>query len=176
MQAADYFAILAILVSFLGVLFVVFTLFEWRSLRALKRDFSAMEKRIMAENYAAMKAAHRIIASYAVTDIDARISLLESALAQYPAAFNGYNALGYAYLAKGEQAKAIDAFQKAIQAHPDDKAGYCDLGYAYLRSGQNDLAVKYFRAAISVDPAAKQDMANDPRLKDILAEVMDATH
>lgn len=176
MQASDYLTILNILVAFLGVLFVVFTLFEWSSRRSLKKELQNLESSIRTENYEAMKAAHRIIASYAVTDIDARISLLESALAQYPAAFNGYNALGYAYLAKNEQAKAIDAFQRAIQMHPDDKAGYCDLGYAYLQAGQNGLAVKYFRSALAVDPAAKQDMANDPRLKDILAEVMDATH
>lgn len=176
MQATDYLTVLNILIAFLGVIFVIFTLFEWNSLRALRKNFRALEKRIKAENHRSMKAAHRIIASYALKDIDARISLLESALAQYPAAFNGYNALGYAYLAKNEQAKAIDAFQRAIQMHPDDKAGYCDLGYAYLQAGQNGLAVKYFRSALAVDPAAKQDMANDPRLKDILAEVMDATH
>lgn len=33
MQTADYLTILNILVALVGVLFVVFTLFEWRALR-----------------------------------------------------------------------------------------------------------------------------------------------
>lgn len=172
MQATDYLTVLNILIAFLGVIFVVFTLFEWNSLRALRKNFRALEKRIKAENHRSMKAAHRIIASYALKDIDARISLLESAIREFPEAFNGYNALGYAYLEKGEQAKAIDAFQKAVNVHPDDKAGYFDLGYVYSEIGQDDLAIKYFQAAVQVDPTAKEDIVKDARLKEILPHIL----
>ena len=172
MQASDYLTILNILVAFLGVLFVVFTLFEWSSLRSLKKELQNLEFRIRTENYEAMKAAHRVIASYSVTDIDARIALLQSAANDCPEAFNVYNALGYAYAEKGDYARAIDAFQKAIQTHPKDKAGYCDLGFAYFQSGQKDLAVRYFRQAIFIDPSARQDILNDVRLKDILPYIL----
>ena len=74
MQTTDYLTILNILVAFLGVLFVVFTLFEWQALRRIRKDFSTLERRLRAENHAAMKAAHRVISSYAVKDIDAPYS------------------------------------------------------------------------------------------------------
>lgn len=79
MQPTDYLTILNILVAFLGVLFVVFTLFEWRALRRIREDFATLECRLMAESHAAMKAAHRVISSYAVRDVDARIAPLKSA-------------------------------------------------------------------------------------------------
>lgn len=172
MQAADYLTILNILVAFLGVVLVLFTLFEWRKLRGLKKDFDSLAASIRRENHEAMRAAHRIISSYQVRDADQRIVLLESAVRAYPAAFNGYNALGYAYLEKGDSAKAIDAFMCAVEAHPEDKAGYCDLAYAHLKSGHEDLAVKYFQAAIRVDPSAKQDIINDKSLHDLMPRII----
>lgn len=119
-----------------------------------------------------MKAAHRVISSYAVKDVDARISLLESAASTCPAAFNVYNALGYSWLEKGEQARACDAFRKAIKQHPDDKAGYCDLAYAYLAGHEEELAVSYFRKAIEVDASAAADLRQDPRLTSLLSKIL----
>lgn len=167
MHTADYLTLLNILVAFLGVLLVVFTFFEWRSLRALKKDFARLESRLRAENHIAMKAAHRVLASYAVTDVDARIALLESVVSECPYAFNGYNALGYAWLEKGESARAIDAFHRAIKLHPQDKAGYCDLAHAYLASGQEELALRYLQQAVSVDDTALRDIQQDARLKEL---------
>lgn len=171
MQAAEWLTILNILVAFLGVLFVVFTLFEWKSLRKIKKDFAGMEARLRKENHRAMKAAHRVISSYALTDIPKRIALLQSVVSEYPSAFNGFNALGYAFLENGETAKAIDAFRQAVQQHPEDKAGYCDLAAAYLKDGQEELALKYFRKAVAVDPTAKKDIMADPGLTDILEKL-----
>ena len=119
-----------------------------------------------------MKAAHRVISSYAVKDIDARIALLESAATSCPSAFNVYNALGYAWLEKGEQEHACDAFRKAIEQHPNDKAGYCDLAYAYLEAGKESLAITYFRKALNVDSTAKTDICNDPRLKNLIHRIL----
>lgn len=172
MQTADYLTILNILVAFVGVLFVVFTLFEWRELRRIRKDFSTLERRLRTENHTAMKAAHRVISSYTVKDLDARIRLLESAASTYPAAFNVYNALGYAWLEKGEQIRACDAFRMAIEQHPDDKAGYCDLAYAYLTWQEEDLAVGYFRKAIEVDASTAADLRQDPRLVSLLPKIL----
>ena len=103
MTTSDYLVVLNILIAFLGVLFVLFTLFEWRSLRTLKKNFLSLEKRLEARQYTAMKAAHRVISSYQIKDVDKRISLLESAIRESPGAFNAYNALGYAYLEEAVQ-------------------------------------------------------------------------
>lgn len=172
MQTTDYLTILNILVAFLGVLFVTFTLFEWQALRRIRKDFATLERRLRTENYTAMKAAHRVISSYAIKDVDARIALLESAAMACPTAFNVYNALGYAWLEKGEQARACDAFRKAIEQYPDDKAGYCDLAYAYLAGHEDDLAVRYFRKAVEVDASAAADLRLDARLTSLLPRIL----
>lgn len=172
MQATDYLTILNIIIAVIGLLFVVLTLFEWNALRRIRKDFSTFERRLRAENHAAMKAAHRVISSYAVKDVDARIALLESAATSCPSAFNVYNTLGYAWLEKGDKAHAIDAFRKAIEQHPDDKAGYCDLACAYLEAGEENLAISYFRKAISVDPTAKTDICGDPRLQNLIPRIL----
>ena len=172
MQPTDYLTILNILVAFLGALFVIFTLFEWRALRRIRKDFATLERRLREENHSAMKAAHRVISSYAVRDVDARIALLESAASACPTAFNVHNALGYAWLEKGEQARALDAFRRAIELHPDDKAGYCDLAYAYLSGGEEELAVRYFRRAVEVDASAAADLRADARLTSLLPRIL----
>ena len=78
MQLADCLTILNLIVAAIGVQFVIFTLIEWRRLRQIRKDFANFEQRILAENHAAMKAAHRVISSYSIKDVDARIALLES--------------------------------------------------------------------------------------------------
>lgn len=172
MQATDYLTILNIIIAVIGLLFVVLTLFEWNALRRIRKDFATLERRLRDENHAAMKAAHRVISSYTVKDVDARIALLESASTVCPSAFNVYNALGYAWLEKGKKAHAIDAFHKAIEQHPNDKAGYCDLAYAYLEAGKESLAITYFRKALNVDSTAKTDICNDPRLKNLIHRIL----
>lgn len=172
MNPTDYLTVLNILAAFLGVLFVIFTIIEWQRLRRIRNDFSIFEQRIREQNHLAMKAAHRVISSYAVKNVDERISLLESAATTCPSAFNVFNALGYAYLEKGEQARACDAFRKAIEQHPDDKAGYCDLAYAYLAWQEECLAVNYFRKAIEVDASTAADLRQDPRLAPLLPRIL----
>ena len=80
MQATDYLTILNIIIAVIGLLFVVLTIFEWNALRRIRKNFATLERRLRDENHAAMKAAHRVISSYAVKDVDARIALLESRL------------------------------------------------------------------------------------------------
>ena len=172
MQATDYLTILNIIIAVTGLLFVVLTLFEWNALRRIRKDFATLERRLRDENHAAMKAAHRVISSYTVKDVDARIALLESASTVCPSAFNVYNALGYAWLEKGEKAHAIDAFHKAIEQYPNDKAGYCDLAYAYLAGHEDDLAVRYFRKAVEVDASAAADIRLDARLTSLLPRIL----
>jgi len=164
MSAADFLALLNILVAFLGVFVAGFVLFEWRKLRELRKEMQGFEERLTQKLYRNLKAAHRVMASYGLKNPEDRVALLESAVAQDPSAFNAYNSLGYAYLDKNEIQKAIDAFSQAVSQHPDDKAGYCDLAYGYLRVGDNELCLKYLRKAVSVDGTAQDDIKNDPRM------------
>lgn len=172
MNPAEYLTVLNILVAFIGVAFVVVAFVEWRSLRKLRQSFEAMQTALREENHRAMKAAHRVISSYAVKDVNARIKLLESAVSVCPAAFNGYNALGYAWLEKGEKPKGIDAFCRAIAQHPQDKEGYFDLARVYLESGEDDLAIQYLRQAVRVDDSAVEDIKADTTLAPLLPRIL----
>ena len=164
MSAAEFLALLNILVAFLGVFVAGFVLFEWRKLRELRKEMQGFEERLSQRIYRNLKATHRVMASYGLQNPDDRIALLESAVTQDPSAFNAYNSLGYAYLDKEDLQKAIDAFSQAIAQHPGDKAGYCDLAYAYSRIGDEDLCLKYLRKAVAIDTTTLDDITNDPRL------------
>ncbi|MBI4792942.1 MAG: hypothetical protein HY789_09530 [Deltaproteobacteria bacterium] len=116
------------------------------------------------------KASHKILASYQITDNQQRLALLKEAVTIYPQVFNGYNALGYAYLSAGSTMEAIDSFKNAIHFHPDDKAGYFDLAHAFLHHGNKEFCLDYLRQAIRIDPTAKADLPGNPLFKDILTE------
>lgn len=163
MGASDYLTLLNILIAFLGVLLVAGLGLEWLQLRTLRQELKTAKRQLQQEFYASMKAAHRVLASYNLSEPDEKISLLKSALAEYPGAFNAWNSLGYAWLAKGDTASAIDAFQKAIAAHPEDRAGYCDLAAAYMSLDNLDLALEYCEKAIRADASARADLLADAR-------------
>ena len=168
MTTADYMAALNILVAIIGVMFVVFTLFEFVELKKLRKEFKQFREELAAEHYRHQQAAHKVIASYGVTDFDAKIALLEQAIKIDPSVFNGHNSLGYAYIDKGDFLKAADAFKWSVQLHPEDKAGYCDLAYAYLKLGDTDLCRKYLKEAVKVDVTALDDIVTDSRFSAIL--------
>ncbi len=171
MQPTESMSILNVLVAFLGVFIVGFALFEWRRLRRLRQDMELLEERTGKKINDHLRATHRILASYHVQDIDQRIALLESAVNDCPEAFNGQNALGFAYLEKGETQKALDAFTNAVALHPLEKASYFDLAFAHLQAGNTDLAVKYLRKALKVDPTSRADLMADKRFAGIVDQV-----
>lgn len=170
-DVSSWLTILNILIAFLGVFLVAFAFFEWRRLSAVLSSVKQLEERVQRRVYANLKATHRVLAAYTVTDPRKRIPLLESALEADPDAFNGWNSLGYAFLEINEIDKAIDAFSQAVFRHPDDKAGYCDLAYAHLVRENRDLALRYLRKAISVDPSARDDIQNDSRLAELILDL-----
>jgi len=172
MNTAEILALLNILVAFLGVAFALFAFIEWTRLRTIRSEMKQMEARLLASCYNDMRVAHRVIASYGIKDVYARIALLESATKTSPSAFNVYNALGYAYMEAKDNTKAIDAFMHAIQQHPDDKSGYCDIAYAYFDNNDTELAITYFRKAIEIDSTAKNDIISDARLTALIPAIL----
>lgn len=167
MTTADYLTTLNIIVAFLGVLFVIATLYEALSLKKLKKDFEVFRKELAEEHYRHQQAAHKVIAAYGLPDPDQKIQLLKQAIDLDPSVFNAYNSIGYAYIQVGELLKAADAFKTAIQLHPEDKAGYCDLAYTYLLLGDNSLCRNYLLQAIKVDPSSAGDIDSDERFASV---------
>jgi tetratricopeptide (TPR) repeat protein len=168
MSTADSLTVLNVVIAAIGVMFLIFTLCEFVSLRKLRKDFQRFLVELAAEHYLHQQASHRIIASYGMKDPVKRIAIIKSALERDHSVFNGYNSLGYAYLELGDNLKAADAFKGAIQYHPEDKAGYCDLAYTYLVLGDQALCKEYLGKAIAVDPSAGDDIHADDRFSGII--------
>lgn len=171
MEASHYFAVLSILVTVLGILFACLAAWEWYALRRLRQDLPNLNAQFQREIDAAIRGAHMVISSYNLTDIDARIALLENAVRMYPNAYNAYNTLGYALLDKGEHARAVHAFTRAIALRPQDKAGYCDLAFAFIRGGNTDGALLTLRQAVSIDASASADIKADARFESIASQI-----
>lgn len=162
---------LNILVAIFGVLIVVVTIYEYTKLAGLRRDFAQFRKEWREELFRSEKAMQRVIASYSVDDLDQKIELLESAVDLDPTVFNGYNALGYAYLEKGDYASAIDSFQKAIHQNPQAIEGYCDIARVFAQRGENALAKKYLKAGKKADPEGLEGLRGDPLMEPLVEEV-----
>lgn len=161
---------LSVTVALFGVIVLFLTVLEYTQLRRLRHEFRDFQERWRSELQATQKALQRVIASYQVSDPDQRIALLESALRVDPHVFNGHNALGYAYLDKGDTARAIDAFKEAVHKHPEQVEGYCDLARAYLKSDREDLARKYLNQALNVDATAtREGLRGDSELEKLLS-------
>lgn len=167
MTPADYLSLLNILIAVIGVLFVAVTIYEVTTLRRLREEFDTFRTQLSADWYRQQRASHRVIASYGPQDPLVRIRLLQEAVAIDPQVFNGYNALGYAWLDAGEPLRAADAFKEAVHHHPEDKAGYCDLAFAYLRLGNPELCRQYLDQAVAVDPSARDDIDADSRFTNV---------
>ncbi len=153
---------LNVLIALFGVLFVALMVYEYLKLRDFKDEMRRSLADLRDDIHKTQKASQRITASYGIKDPAQRISLLESAVRIAPAAFNGFNALGYAYLDNGDFQKAVDAFKEATHYRPKDKEGYCDLAVAYLGNGDFDLCIKYLKKAITVDESTKDDLRGNP--------------
>lgn len=160
--------ILGVVIVTIGTLFVVLAVIEYTGLRKLRTELEAFREKTRDEIYLIQKASHKILASYAVDDPGRKITLIKDALAISPKVYNGYNALGYAYLSQGKKLEAIDAFKDAIHHHPSDKAGYFDLAHAYLAQGNAEYCLHYLKEAIAKDPSARDDLKDNTLFASIL--------
>ncbi len=167
MTCEQLLSALAVLVAAIGIAFAMFAFFEWRSLRHTRREFDQVMEEIRHAHHRTQKAMQRIIASYGVRDADARISLLQEAIEIDETAFNGYNALGYAYQEKGDTQAASDAFLNAIRVHPNDKESYFDIARLCASQKKLDLARRYLKQLLARLPECRREIREDPLLGQI---------
>lgn len=167
MTVNDTLVAFALVVAILTLAVALMAYWEFGKLRSLRQEMEHFQQEIRQRLFRAQKAQQRIIASYGVTDQRQKIALLQSAIDADPDSFNGYNALGYAYLAKNDLHAAIAAFKEATVRHPDAKEGHFDLAEAYRRLGRIDLCKAALEQAIQRDPTAKDDLIADTRFQDL---------
>jgi len=167
MTVNDTLVAFTLLVTIITVLVGVLAYWEFSQLKILRQNLQQFQTDLHQRLFRAQKAQQRIIASYGMADAAQRIALLKSAIDADPDSFNGYNALGYAYLDQDDLHAAIAAFKEATIRHPDAKEGYFDLAEAYRRLGRIDLCKAALEQAIKHDPTAKADLANDARFQNL---------
>ncbi|MCS6912493.1 MAG: tetratricopeptide repeat protein [Myxococcota bacterium] len=87
-----------------------------------------------------------------------RVGDMEGALADYRRAVEvddkfgpGYNALGYAHLARGQLDEAKAAFERYVQLSPKEANAYDSLAEALLRRGEVQAAAEAARKAVELD-------------------------
>ena len=113
MTVNDTLVAFTLLVTIITVLVGILAYWEFSQLRTLRRELEQFQVELRQRIFRAQKAQQRIIASYGTADLHQKIALLQSAIAADPDSFNGYNALGYAYLDQGDLLAAMVAFKEA---------------------------------------------------------------
>lgn len=167
MTINDTLVAFTLVVTILALLVVLLTYWEFARIRQLREELQQFKTELRHRLFQAQKAQQRIVASYGVADPHRKIALLHAALEADPDSFNGYNALGYAYLEQNDVHAAIASFKEATVRHPDAKEGYFDLAAAYLHAKRIDLCKSALQKAIHVDPTAKADLESDSRFSGI---------
>lgn len=167
MTVNDTLVAFALLVAIVTLAVGMMAYWEFDKLKSLRQELQTFQAELRQQLFRAQKAQQRIMTSYGIADPARRITLLKSAIAVDPDSFNGYNALGYAYLDQGDLQAAIGAFKEATIRHPEAKEGYFDLAEAYRRLGRIDLCKAALEQVVKQDPTAKDDLATDARFQNL---------
>ncbi|MBF0421581.1 MAG: hypothetical protein HQL73_01165 [Magnetococcales bacterium] len=98
-----------------------------------------------------------------MADVKAQMAIADSTVAIHPEVFNRFNALGFAYLAKGKTSPSFDAFSEAMEVCPNAKGGDFDLARVSLEKSARDRCDPYPRTAVTVDlPSRKPPRSTFP--------------
>jgi len=83
-------------------------------------------------------------------EYDKAVATIEQGLAKVsapadPVAVEGQTTLGAVYFVKGDNDKAIAAFEKALAGKPDSAAAHLGVAKAYFSKGNTEKALEHFR-------------------------------
>ncbi len=166
--------VVAAIATLAGLGFALYGWFASRELPALVEEkvrerFAEAKRDLEALAFRQQEAIQKVIASYAVDEPDRKIALLEQAIATYPDAYNAHVALGYAYLARGDVARAQECFREDLRRHPDNYQAACDLAALHAGLGEWLAALDWMREALRLHPATWRDFAADERFAGLRA-------
>lgn len=123
----------------------------------LRREFSA-------QFYRQQEAMQKVIASYQLQDPDAKIELLQRAVAQDPTVYNAFVALGYVYwYDKDDFLSAEACFRKDLEFHPDNYQSASDLAALHAHYGEYRTALRWMKQAVDMRPETRDDFEQDAR-------------
>ncbi|MBI2954283.1 MAG: tetratricopeptide repeat protein [Chloroflexi bacterium] len=133
------------LATIVGIIFAVLAFVAWNELRNFDRRIKKETERLEDSVASMSKASQKLTAGYEqaiAKHFDEAIKLYHEAERIYPRLYNVNNALGWAYLEKGQVDAAIEAFRSAQKTRPNDIESYSDLAYAYMKKGDLQAALK----------------------------------
>ena len=82
------------------------------------------------------------------------ITLLQDAVAQYPAVPSLYNNIGMAYGERENVAKALENYRKAIELDSTIVEPYMNMGYTYAMMNEYDKSIGCYQKVIGLEPNA----------------------
>jgi len=104
-------------------------------------------------------------AEVALNDVDPAIATWQTWAGSHPNDAHALQMLGSLEEAKGDQAKAMDEYQKAIQIDPNNAVASNNLAYLMVENGQN------VDVALTLAQTARRAMPDSPHTADTLAWV-----
>lgn len=154
---------------------IAFAIYGWYTAKELPNIIDAkvnermkvLQSELSERTYKQQQALQKVIASYGVNDVDFKISLLEEAVRIDPTVYNAFNALGYAYLQKGDKLSAEECFTRDLEYHPDNYQSACDLVFLYTQEKEWLSALKWMKKATGIQPETWEYFNNDARLDDL---------
>jgi tetratricopeptide (TPR) repeat protein len=140
---------------------IAFALYGWYSAQDLPRRVERLVSERVQQAWDAWRtdvvrqqeALQKVLASYTAPTVAQRIALLEQAVQRDPRVYNGWTALGYAYLEASRIEEASHAFLEAARQFPADVATAADLVYFYTTQQEWTAALGWLRDALRRDPA-----------------------
>jgi tetratricopeptide (TPR) repeat protein len=119
---------------------------------------------IVAATQRAPVAANNLAWIYAEkgTDLDAALTLAQSARIQLPNAAEVSDTLGWVYYKQNLPHLAIPLFQEAVTADPANASYHLRLGLAYARTGDHDRATESLQQALRLNlPPGEAEVARE---------------
>ncbi len=160
-------AVVAAAGTLAGIGFAVYGWYQSRIMpgvvkKEIARQFEEWTKEQRKKAYQQQQAIQKVMASYQVKDLERRLALLQQAVEADPDVYNGYVAIGYAYLEKGDLETAEQMFETEYEKHDSYQAA-CDIAYVYILRGEKRAAVRWLQKAVTLNSEARAGIREDAR-------------
>jgi tetratricopeptide (TPR) repeat protein len=176
--AAYLLAVCALAATLAGIGFAVYGYFNVHRAETiieakLKAELERFKKELDEENRKMQEAMQKLSAGYNaefnMKDIDAAIRLYKAAVDIYPAIYNGYTALAYAYQTKGIYVEAKKYFELALKTSGESYQCLNDLARFSAAIGEFTSALSYLERTLEKNPEALTEIESDPAFEPLKA-------
>lgn len=140
--------------------------------KKVKEKLSEFSQEIQDMFNKSEEASQKLNAAYrlqAEGKLDAAIDLYKKAIEISPRIFNGYTALGYAYLQKNAYADALIMFNKAAELFSDRIESFNDLARVHAILKNKNGCIDNIKKMASLDKSSIKYLKDDDVFKDVIS-------